>query len=358
MPPATPSREREQVARSTKQDASWFSPQRLSPKRLLFGGAGGGRGLEEAVPSGGGAAAVAADPFHLLQEGRSRAPSSSSEAAAQQQQQEEEQDALLLADRAERGVSREITTKFTAPAREWQRTLIVQSEQQPLEYRLYSAAYDFLLFARASADKQRVNIFGSDPASEEGEAGDSGDPFAAEPAFTLICNGKGHWELVRQRCERCHLSPKHTFCACSGKQRLAYVRHSSKKLGNGVCNVLDVSIPALDEEGSPKIWCPLQDQDGSSPQSRSKDNSLTLGTNCPIWNDEFQCLVLEFVGRTVTPSPGNFQLILQGREGDDDDPQLACQHGKIGPWTSSLDFGPPLGVAQAFGLALSTIQLT
>jgi len=276
---------------------------------------------------------VEADPFHLYNPGCN------------------DLDAIEYADSLEKGLSREIVTEFTLPMEstsKLRRHTVLKSDDG-LEYRLLSDQYAFLLYARVCVEARRVDIFGYDPKDDV-----SGRPFdPSRPAFTLSYNAsRTDWRLTKERCEHCGLSPKHLSCRCSGKQQVAYVRHSTKKLGEAVSNIMEVNIPGFMDDGSPVVWCPRRGAPDLAGSDGGGHEVKKLVTKLPEWNEEVQCLVLEFAGRTVTKSPQNFQLARS-----DDLSEVVCQHGKIGPNTYSLDFKRPLSVIQAFGMALSTTFL-
>lgn len=267
-----------------------------------------------------------------------------------------EPDALDFADSLEKGLVREILTEFMIPVASvqgLQRFNVLCSEDM-MEHRLLSHDYTFLLYARTSLEARKVDIFSYDP-KQDGEQLFQG----SKPAFSLAFGtSRAEWRLVREQCEHCRFSPKHVSCLCQGKQQVAFGRHFTKKLGNGVSNCMDVIIPGLQEDGTPAIWCPrLGKTDLASPKhgankARREEETETLVSRCPTWNEEVECLVLDFAGRTVQASPKNFQLALPGRP-----EEVVCQYGKMGPTTFSLDFKGPLSVVQAFGVALSTAFL-
>lgn len=306
-------------------------------------------------------AEVGEDPFHIL--------SSEGEDAGDR--------ALDFADLAERGLSRAITTGLTTPVAAHQRTVLIRSEQA--DYRLFSEAYEFLLYARAAPGAQQsFEIYTVDPtqAGEGAESSVAAVGGAARPAFLLeqrsassssssssaprvLPRSRGgaaelkgsapsSWHLVRAGgCEGCFFSPKRWACGCRGRRQvLAEVQQSAKQSGSGVCKSLEANIPALRPDGTPVVWCPLLDGQGGR-------EALGLATRSPTWSDEFQCFVSDFVGRTVTPSPDNFQLVVS-----DKPDEMICQYCKIGPMSYGLDFKHPLSVIQAFGLALTTVQFT
>lgn len=261
-------------------------------------------------------------------------------------------DALEHADFLEKGLSREIVTEFVTPvfSTDTLRRFNVLVSEDLSEFRLLSETYVFKLLARVRLQAGRVDIFQYDPNDDGGHY----DP--CRPAFTLVFNStRTDWRLLQERCENCQFCPKHVSCSCQGKPQVAAVRHFKKSLGGGRTNCMEVTIPGLRCDGSPVLCCPRLKNSILSPASNlSNDNSAkekqVLSTRCPTWNEEFQCLVLDFAGRSVTPSPYNFQLAAQMETSND----IVCQYGKIGKDMFSLDFKQPLSMVQAFGIALST----
>lgn len=288
-------------------------------------------------------------------------------------------DALEFADRLEMGLSREIVSNYMTPVRsslKLERYNVLT--ENGTEFRLLSDDFAFLLYARLYAQERRVDIFQYDPKDEAHYD-------VNKPAFRLNFNSaRTEWSLVQERCQCCLYSP--VSCGGKGKQQLACVRHFQKKLGDGVSNCMEVKIPGVGMNGSPVVWCsrgksgtptsspcrsptrqkivdfsdygdasPVVSPERASPVGFSLSTgreSETLTTKMPTWNEEFECLVLDFEGRSVTSSAHNFQLAHS-----EDPAQLLCQYGKIGPTTFSLDFKKPLSVVQAFGVSLSTMFL-
>jgi len=252
-------------------------------------------------------------------------------------------DPIELADSLEKGLSREsATTEFMVPLTQTDnlvRYTVMRSEDSR-EYRLFSDSLDFLLYARMRPAARRIDIFCYDPQ----EAGDNLFD-SSRPAFTLTHDAGGlAWRLVRNRCDHCAFSPK--SCCCSGKQQVACVRHLTKNTGKCVSNCMEAKIPGLQADGNPVIWCSRL---GASVLNEAE----TLVSKLPVWNEEFECLVLEFEGkRSVQASPQNFQLALP-----DAPDKVVCQYGQVGPRMFGLDFRRPLSIVQAFALALSASLL-
>jgi hypothetical protein len=238
-----------------------------------------------------------------------------------------------IADSVEKGLAREVVTEFTHPLRRsnklW-RFHVVRSDDK-LQYRLFSDDGDFLMYARANPDAGRVEFFSYNPSEKERSLYDP-----ARPAFLMTFNKeKTEWRITQQRCDSYHLAARHR-----GKQQVACARHGRTPVGDGIFNCMDVTIPGLNDDGSPASGGACAD-------------AQALVTKQPSWNEEVQSLVLDFKGRRVLPSAKNFQLALASQPD-----QVICQYGKIGPSTFSLDFKFPLSVIQAFGLSLSTLMWT
>jgi hypothetical protein len=238
-------------------------------------------------------------------------------------------DAFDFLDGMEKGMAHELTSHFMTPLPANNRLWKFQVERSPnkREYRLSCMDGEFLLFAQASRDGKRVDIFPYDPKSDAREAGGLYDP--DRPAFTLTQDAKnGDWCLLQERCDTCsYMAHTYTLCECRRRQELLRVKHSSQEVGEGTNHCMDVEIPAS----------------GSSAERH-------LITKLPQWSEEVQSLVLDFQGRTVQPSAKNFQLALEQAPS-----RVVCQYGKLGPSTFGLDLVAPLTVIQAFGISLTTL---
>jgi hypothetical protein len=266
--------------------------------------------------------------------------------------EESQERAFEIADSVEQGIARETVTEFVRPLRRssalW-RFHVIRSEDK-LEYRLFADDGDFLMYAKASLEAQRIDMYLYNPTQRGKRLFD-----ASRPAFTLSHNkDKTEWRLVQERCELCQFAPKHLSCSCVGKQQVACISHTRKPIGDGIFNCMDIKVPGLHADSTPLAWCPLAghgDLAASSPETGPETQSLT--TTQPTWNDEIESLVLNFKGRSILSSAKNFQLTLRQKPD-----HVVCQYGKIGPNTFSLDFKYPLSVVQAFGTSLSTLFWT
>jgi hypothetical protein len=256
-----------------------------------------------------------------------------------------------IADSVEKGFAREIVAEFMHPLRRssklW-RFHVVRSEDK-LQYRLFSDDGEFLMYAKASLEAQKIEFFLYNP-SDRGQR--LYDP--TRPAFTMTFNKeKTEWRIVQERCEYCQFSPKHLTCACHGKQQVAFIRHTRKPIGEGIFNCMEVYVPGLYSDGSRVVWCPLLGRGDLAGGDDGGHEVQELITKQPSWNEEVESLVLDFKGRHILSSAKNFQLALSQKPG-----HVLCQYGKIGAQTFSLDFKYPLSVIQAFGTSLTTLFWT
>jgi len=258
-----------------------------------------------------------------------------------------------LADVMEQGMAREVTTSFiTPPPRDApSKHLLVERSQDRTEYVLSSETGEPLLLARSARGSQQVDIFvptGGDP------------PVAVGPAFTLAADGPKHerWTLYSDRCECCEYLPESRAC-CSRvcRRELAHVRHAREDIGKGTLMYMEVDLPSLGEDGSPSVWCTRAGGDWGR---------LRLESKRPVWSPRIKSLTLDFYGRCSCASPKNFQLQAvgadgrgaaaggpsRGRGGRTREAELLF--GKIDDDAFVLDYKHPLGMAQAFAIALST----
>lgn len=256
---------------------------------------------------------------------------------------EDTERAYEIAESLEGGMARELASDFTHPLRRssklW-KFKVVRSEDR-LQYRLYSGAGDFLMYAKASLDERSFSFFLYNPTEKQ----DAALFDASRPAFTMACDEAGTtWRLQEKRCEQCCYAPKRVQCACKNCNEIALVRHTKKQVGEGIFNYMEIQTPGLCPGGGPPVTCIL-DTSTAEPQM--------LATKRPKWNDDVDCLVLDFKGRNVLSSAKNFQLSAPQRP-----EHVVCQYAKTGPSTFGLDFRYPLGVVQAFGISLSTVNWT
>ena len=78
-----------------------------------------------------------------------------------------------------------------------------------------------------------------------------------------------------------------------------------------------------------------------------------MESRLPRWSKRLQSLALDFRGRVKCTSAKNFQLQLP-REKPCKEGDVELLFGKTAANTFVLDYKHPLGMAQAFGIALST----
>jgi len=270
-------------------------------------------------------------------------------AAYDEEEESDTERAFEIAEILEQGLAREIVTDFMHPLRRssklW-RFHVVRSDDR-CQYRLFSDEGDFLMFAHAFPEARKVHFFLYNSSDKKDSLFD-----ASRPAFTMNWNeARTDWKLVQEKCENCQFSPKHSSCACAGKQQVAFVRHSRAPIGDGIFNCMTAFIPGLYSDESRVIWCPKLGRGnlGLEPVEDGYE-SQQLVTKKPAWNEEVESLVLDFKGRSIQSSAKNFQLSL-GRKPE----HVICQYGKIGSNTFSLDFRYPLSVIQAFATSLTTM---
>mmetsp|Transcript_83762 Transcript_83762/g.237570 ORF Transcript_83762/g.237570 Transcript_83762/m.237570 type:complete len:308 (-) Transcript_83762:138-1061(-) len=250
-----------------------------------------------------------------------------------------------LADAMEQGLAQEMTTAFVTPPgedAETQTLLVVPSEDR-LEYALMSQEGEAVLLARVNkegkkGDNCKVDIYvpaGGDP------------PVAVGPAFTLSPQSATHnceWRLTSDRCECCEYLPSAQACCSKICQReLLHVRHIREEIGRGLIMTMEVDMPALRADGTPDIWCARRG--GSSTQDK-----ICLESRRPRWSSRLKSLTLDFYGRCSMASAKNFQLQAKGSRSK----EAELLFGKVADDTYVLDYKHPLGMVQAFAIALTT----
>jgi len=262
--------------------------------------------------------------------------------------------AFELADAMEQGLAKELTTAFVKAAPEPSQdkkveTLLVHRSDDRGEHVLTSMEGEPLLIAKGpkGGDSSRIDIYvptGGDP------------PVALGPAFTLqadeYCDDT--WILTAERCECCeYLPPARARCSgCSGKQgrrELAHIRHFRETIGGGSAMCMEVDLPALRPDGSPEVWC--------TRTGTCRDESremVFLESRRPRWNPKLASLVMSFWGRCSCASAKNFQLQTMGAKRSDKEQDVELLFGKTGTNSFVLDYRRPLGMVQAFAVALST----
>jgi hypothetical protein len=258
--------------------------------------------------------------------------------------------AFDIADCLEQGLACEVVTDFMHPLRRssklWRFNMV--RSQDRLQYRLFTEEGDFLMYAHAMPEVRKVQFHLYNP--DDKDSSSLFDP--TRPAFSMSWSeSRSEWRLVQEKCENCQFSPRHLSCACCGKQQVAFIKHTRKCIHDAIFNLMDVRLPGLYSDESRVVWCPkLGRGDLGSDTLRESSEWQRLVTKTPVWNDEVGSLLLDFKGRSVTPSAKNFQLAF-GKSPE----HAVCQCGKIGDDKFSLDFKYPLSVVQAFGISLSTI---
>jgi len=251
-----------------------------------------------------------------------------------------------IADSVEKGLAREVGDEFIHPLRKSRRLwrFNVVRSQDRLSYRLFADTGEFLMYAQVSLETHSVGFFLYEPSDEL---------YSPErPAFTMSFNdNRTEWKVVKERCEHCQFSPKHASCACHGKQQIAFMRHSTKVIGGGVSNCMEVHIPGLYSDGSRVVWCPLLGRGDLADPLDDGYHVQRLINKDPVWHDDAESLVLDFApGRIPCASAKNFQLALEQKPA-----HIICQFTKIGSMTFALDFRYPFSIIQAFSASLTTL---
>lgn len=245
-----------------------------------------------------------------------------------------------LADVMEEGLAQEMITSFVSPPpqEEPSKSLLVVPSEDESEYVLMSEEGEAVLLARAQKGGSRLDIYvpaGGDP------------PVAVGPAFTLTQESNQYeWTLTSERCECCEYLPSMQKC-CSTvcKRELMHVRHTREEIGRGVVMCMEVDLPALRMDGTPEIWC------ARLGNNKALDK-ICLESRKPKWSPRLKGITLDFYGRVKLASAKNCQLQLKGAQKRDKEAEFLF--GKIDADTYVLDYKHPLGMAQAFAIALTT----
>lgn len=250
-----------------------------------------------------------------------------------------------LADVMEQGLARELTTSFITPPPKHapSQHLRVHRSQDRAEHVLASEEGLPLLTARGQRDSGRVDFYvplGGDP------------PVHMGPAFTLACHNDGdseeqRWTLTSDRCEGCEYLPQARACCGGCRREVAHIRHRRERIGQGQVMCMEVDVPALRADGTPSVWC---------SRAGGEWSKVALESRRPTWSQRIKSLTLDFYGRCTKASAKNFQLQLAGTQSV---PRHRKQEsemlfGKIDEDEFVLDYRHPLGMAQAFAVALST----
>jgi len=268
-----------------------------------------------------------------------------------------------LADVMEQGLAQELTTCFVTPPPKNlpPKNLIVRRSKDRSRYVLMDEDSQELLLARRSADRHRIDIYvptGGDP------------PVALGPAFTLSAQDSEHsdsgvnssdegkkvvpvdWILSTDRCVQCQYLSQARLGCCAQKpcrQEVAKITQSKIEIGPAAIMCMEVDIPQIREDGTPEVLC---------TRKRGIDDTdckLRLVSRRPFWNRRIKSLTLSFHGRCTNPSTQNIQLDLKdsGKHATSDElPEFLF--GSVAEHEFVLDYKYPLGMAQAFAMALST----
>mmetsp|Transcript_35241 Transcript_35241/g.75060 ORF Transcript_35241/g.75060 Transcript_35241/m.75060 type:complete len:365 (-) Transcript_35241:96-1190(-) len=257
--------------------------------------------------------------------------------------------AFDIADELEGGYAKESPSDFTTPLRKASRLwrFRVRRSEDRLSARLLSETGDFLMFALTSLEERTVSFYLYDPDAEREKALYN----KAAPAFSMTFNKQAtEWHLVQEQCENCQLAPAHLSCSRYGKQQLAVIRHTRDAVGEGISNVMEVTIPGIYTDGRALVWCPMLGRGCLSHLNGQLHETQKLVTKLPVWNEHVESLVLDFKGRYIMSSAKNFQLALSQKP-----EHVLCQFGKLSEAYFGLDFKFPLSVVQAFAIAISTM---
>lgn len=239
-----------------------------------------------------------------------------------------------LADAMEQGIAIDgLSSGFlqAAPRSEKSQRMLVSRSEDRSEWVLRSEAGDTLLMARSATDGKKFDFYipiGGDP------------PMAVGPAFTLatVDADRQAWTLS-DRCNCCAYSR----CCKTHRRDLLRIRHSREMIGEGSAMCMEVDLPSLQANDMPSVWC----EQGAREQSQ-----LSLVSKRPRWSASRKSLTLDFRGRCNKASAKNVQLQMEGAPNHKGtEPELLF--GKIGDNTFVLDYRRPLGMAQAFAIALS-----
>eukprot|EP00401_Gymnodinium_catenatum_P030341 CAMPEP_0117469052 /NCGR_PEP_ID=MMETSP0784-20121206/6493_1 /TAXON_ID=39447 /ORGANISM="" /LENGTH=243 /DNA_ID=CAMNT_0005263081 /DNA_START=264 /DNA_END=995 /DNA_ORIENTATION=- len=212
----------------------------------------------------------------------------------------------------------------------------VERSTDKLRYRLCKEGGDFLMYAEMRQATQEVFFSLYDPKDRESCLFDP-----ERPAFRMTFDqSKCEWSLYHVTQGAWCVPKPHNQFRARHEEKVAFVRHSSVQVGDGVNHQMDAAL-AVRLSG-------MSFHDSADKLPKSYVSRLV--TKEAIWNKELETLVLDFKGRQVLPSAKNFQLACENRPN-----RLVCQYGKIEADKFSLDFRHPLSVVQAFALSITTL---
>jgi hypothetical protein len=246
-----------------------------------------------------------------------------------------------LADEMEQGMAQEVVTSFVVPlpAAQPARRLVVEHSPDGSQHKLLEEGGETLLLA-ATAKDGSINIFvptGGDP------------PKAVGPAFTLTPveedQGIRTWTLATDRCECCeYLSEARADSSAPCRRQLARISHCREEFRQCSIMSMDIELPAACG------GCRRAQDSGR------EEESVRLESRRPRWNQRLRSLTLDFHGRATEAAVQNFQLDLATADSDEADGEPELLYGKVGENKFVLDYKHPLGMAQAFAIALTTAE--
>eukprot|EP00930_Biecheleria_cincta_P003858 TRINITY_DN10476_c0_g1_i2.p1 TRINITY_DN10476_c0_g1~~TRINITY_DN10476_c0_g1_i2.p1 ORF type:complete len:317 (-),score=49.15 TRINITY_DN10476_c0_g1_i2:491-1381(-) len=251
-----------------------------------------------------------------------------------------------LADAMEQGQAQELISSLLSarPAKASARQLIMEDSKDGSQHVLSDEDGTPLIFARTQRKSKDMDIYiatGGDP------------PTALGPAFTLASADADEklWILSTDRCQSCMYLPRARRCCEGGaKRELARIAHSREKIGRGTSMCMKVDLPELRQDGTPAC-CPVTD----GPELGC--DKLLLESKRPKWSSRLGSLTMDFYGRATKASPQNFQLqraIDQAELRDVVSGEPVLLFGKTEENVFVLDYKNPLGMVQAFAIALTT----
>jgi len=236
-------------------------------------------------------------------------------------------DSMDMMDAMEQGFSQTLARSEVKPeaTEAPRRKLNVVRSQDRLKYVLHNEDLAPVLEARVVAKGVEVFAVGENV-----------------PAFTITHDKeKMNWQIASSYCDRCAYRNPFNSCKDKGCQTLAFVRHAKEEIGEGTALCMDADIPQIGSNGEMDIWCPLC-------SSSADDSRIELSSMRPKWNEKLKSLTMDFKGRVEAASAKNFQLC---RDGD-----VVLLYGKKANGTFALEFEHPLSTAQAFSIALTTMN--
>ncbi|XP_045480442.1 protein king tubby [Harmonia axyridis] len=137
------------------------------------------------------------------------------------------------------------------------------------------------------------------------------------------------------------------------RQELAAVAYDTNVLGFKGPRKMTIIIPGMTIEQQRVNIYPQDESEGliESWKAKNLDNLIELHNKTPIWNEDTQSYVLNFLGRVTQASVKNFQVVH-----DSDAEYVVMQFGRVAEDVFTMDYRYPLCALQAFGIALSSFD--